>query len=870
MNIGLGQAVAGAAGAAGMGLFSYNRGNYMMDQKLHFARYTAGCNLAIAQTNMYRQDITDLTSLTCTRMDVYHSIAAMTATILTALFCPGRLGLHTPPPPGWLMGLFMVNLAGTYLWLGLTMWLAMHASLRADSALTHMLTRFVRLPVPAQWMLDRARKFLSSYEEQPLSEAFRLPFTRHQRKGSPGEGPYNESMEFDADAERRARHGHDVPAWYRKEKAVDHGCTVETMMPFGARGTAPEHFEVYREVQNEWWPYDVYSRLSIFLAFMHLTHCWTYMQIGHHLTETRSVFGAVCVVLPMSVLQQIILTLDIIPSRGQIPVQRIGPFAQWFALVAACLEYKRWFSPWALSLSFVFVYISYGIHIVYTLQLLRLCSPDATKPPAPAEAPGSSWWPGSWQLPSAFQHAIWLVAPPRQLEPGQNDLAGELRAASCAPPGARGLTAEPTPLHEEKRRDVHRALGRQGESPAWFNVKVGLIALLVAWLFLAFGYFIEVANQGTAHPSMLSALGMPNNARDPRYRPAKPGAAEPVEVGTGGAEAGPAVGMKEHAVERRLQALGLTSERISLSSDVNAALRREIAARLSDLLPYVRELASGQRAGSFSVAPSAPVPGAPSLTAPLAASPTRLEVQWPALFEPRILACGHAGGHADAGIPAAITLSRHGRGALVIPAAVSNAQGLAEVSPFVLEGVAAFGPLVAASWDTAGLLLTAAAGVTMECPGRGPSEGRWRCRQLAGAKLPISLAGRPFAGALALGRHPKQAVLRAAVAFPGESSLAVFSRAGREAAPWLPAGEVRISGPASALSFAAEDSLLLAAPDGSVAEMQLADGTLTAAATAPGREGHIWQAACRLPGRGIVRLALNPVGAALEPTLLLE
>lgn len=59
---------------------------------------------------------------------------------------------------------------------------------------------------------------------------------------------------------------------------------------------------------------------------------------------------------------------------------------------------------------------------------------------------------------------------------------------------------------------------------------------------------------GTAHPSLLNALGMPNNARDPRYRPAKPGHHEPVEVGTGGVLAGPARGVHSSAVERRLQA----------------------------------------------------------------------------------------------------------------------------------------------------------------------------------------------------------------------------------------------------------------------------------------------------------------------------
>mmetsp|Transcript_22545 Transcript_22545/g.70882 ORF Transcript_22545/g.70882 Transcript_22545/m.70882 type:complete len:876 (-) Transcript_22545:111-2738(-) len=874
MEIGVGQAAVGAAGAVGVGLFSYNRGNYMMDQKLHFGRYTAGLNMAIAQTGQYRQDITQLTNLTCTRMDVYHSIAAMTATILTALFCPGRLGLHTPPPPGWLMGLFMVNLAGCYLYLGLTMWLCMHASLRADSALTHMLTRFVRLPIPSQGMIDSARAYLSSFEQQPLSEAFRIPFMRHRYMASSSEGPYNEDMELDPDAQSRTRHGHDVPAWYRKEKAIDHDEPMESMLPRNARSSAPEHFEVYREIQNEWWPYDVYSRLSIFLAFMHLTHCWTYMQIGHHMTETRSVFAAACVVLPMTVLQQIILTLDIIPDKGEFPIQRIGPFAMWFGYVAAVLEYKRWYTPGGMVLSFVLVYIAYGIHVIYTIQLLRLCSPDMTGPPVPAESPGASWWPGSWCLPSAFQHSIWLVAPPQQLEPGQTDLVSEMRGAchddsgspSAASPDA--LTAEA--VRSEKRKDVHRALGRQGESPAWFNVKTGLVAMLIAWIFLIIGYSIEVANQGTPHPSFISAPGMPNNLRDPRYRKAKPGYGEPVEVGTGGAEAGPAVGMREEAVERRLQAFNEAPQPFKIGGEDNSAVRLEIAERLYDLLPLLRELARGYRRGNSQIGlpPAAPV-AAPLLQAP---APLRAQVQWPALFQPRLLACGPPSAHGEGHGLAAVALSRHGRGAvLTVSSSAGEVASPAGLSPFTLEGVAAFGPLIAAAWDEAGLLLASAAGTTMECPGHAPSDGRWRCRPLPGAKLPISLAGRPFAGVAAIARAEGKAGMRAAIVHPGESTMTLYSRAGREAAPWLPAGEVSTSLAPAALSLTAKEALLLAPGGGAVTRLRVQDGAFTEAAPAvPDREGHVWQATCGMPNGGVVRLALDPSDAmALEPTLLL-
>eukprot|EP00446_Apocalathium_sp_SHHI-4_P024680 CAMPEP_0177261754 /NCGR_PEP_ID=MMETSP0367-20130122/60000_1 /TAXON_ID=447022 ORGANISM="Scrippsiella hangoei-like, Strain SHHI-4" /NCGR_SAMPLE_ID=MMETSP0367 /ASSEMBLY_ACC=CAM_ASM_000362 /LENGTH=48 /DNA_ID= /DNA_START= /DNA_END= /DNA_ORIENTATION= len=41
-------AAAAATAGVGAGLFSYNRGNYMFDQKMHYTRFQAGLNMAIA------------------------------------------------------------------------------------------------------------------------------------------------------------------------------------------------------------------------------------------------------------------------------------------------------------------------------------------------------------------------------------------------------------------------------------------------------------------------------------------------------------------------------------------------------------------------------------------------------------------------------------------------------------------------------------------------------------------------------------------------------------------------------------------------------------------------------------------------------
>eukprot|EP00437_Effrenium_voratum_P053165 CAMPEP_0181538630 /NCGR_PEP_ID=MMETSP1110-20121109/75966_1 /TAXON_ID=174948 /ORGANISM="Symbiodinium sp., Strain CCMP421" /LENGTH=713 /DNA_ID=CAMNT_0023670239 /DNA_START=69 /DNA_END=2207 /DNA_ORIENTATION=+ len=702
-----GYAAAGAAtaGSVGMGLFGYNRGNYMMDQKLHWSRFNAGFAMACAQTDQYKEDLVDLTTLTTNRMHVYADIAGMTATILTAIFCPGRVGLHTPPPPGWFMGLMMVNVGGAYIWLGLTMWLAMHACLRANAATTHMLTRFVRLPIPGNWMLDRARKFLGSWEEQPLREVLRIPWTRHQYRDDGAtfqEG--SENMEINAEALRRTRHGADVPAWYRKEQSIDKGEAFESMMPLAAQGSAPEHFEVYREIQNEWWPYDVYARISIFLAFMHLLHCWTYQHMGHLFCENRAVFVVGLVCIPTCVLQNILLTLDIMPGMISFSFQRLGPLAQLVAWVALAIEYQPYYDPGTAFIGYVLVYITYAFHIIYTLQLLRICAPDFSAPDQ-AEVPAGTWWPGQWRLPKAFKHTIWLVAPPRHLEPGQTDLVGEMRRASEGGTPGLGQAGRLTyDAAEAKRRDVHRALGKQGESPAWFNVRTGLLGLLIAWIYLVIGFTIEIANAHTTHPSVLNAFGLPNNLRDPRYRPPKVGYHEPTEVGTGGSVHGPAVGIAHHA--RRLQVEGLLQEGL----DMAALPRDELAAKIRRVLPFLSELSENKRF---------PLPMSASMIDAHAAvvEPAPTEIQWPKLFEPRLL-CSHA--------QRILALSHHGRGALITP-------GSPVASPVALLGV--HGPLRAAHWDAKGLLLLASSGVTFEC--ETPAADAWSCRDTRLPALPL-------------------------------------------------------------------------------------------------------------------------------------
>merc|ERR1719506_669067 len=179
----------------------------------------------------------------------------------------------------------------------------------------------VRLPIPSQRQLDRARRLFSSWERQNVLELFRVPFFMGNRGKFTEDGAPKE-------AGARGRAGGpnltwgapsgSVPNWFAKEKEVDEGRPVESFMPAGARGHAncPEHFEVFRTVQCEYWPFDVYARVCMFLSWMTLTSAWGYFQMGHTITETRAIWAAVCVPIPLFVAQNVLITLDICSPRA--------------------------------------------------------------------------------------------------------------------------------------------------------------------------------------------------------------------------------------------------------------------------------------------------------------------------------------------------------------------------------------------------------------------------------------------------------------------------------------------------------------------------------------------------------------------------
>merc|ERR1712187_160318 len=110
--------------------------------------------------------------------------------------------------------------------------------------------------------------------------------------------------------------------------------------------------------------------------------------------------------------------------------------------------------------------------------------------------------------------------------------------------------------------------------------------------------------------------------------------------------------------------------------------------------------------------------------------------------------------------------------------------------------------------------------------------------------------------------------IRTAIAFPGENTIALFSRSGRanSGAPWLPAGEVQSPWDIAAAAFAlGGETLLLMSHHGALSHISTVDGRAMASTPAiDDTDGHVWQAACRLQEKNIARLAMRPTASAIK------
>jgi len=533
-------AAIGGTGASGAWLFSYNKENYGFDTGMRFGRFMMARGNANAQVSQYREDIAGIVGTTVTKCDAWTSVTTLFLAVGAALSCAGRIGMHGCAPPGWYCALFSGSIFMSIMFNGTALWFSMHASMRAQCAATSLLTRTVRLPIPSMGQLDQARVFASSFEKQEARDMFRVPFMRHA-----SDAPDMPHFEEESKGKKSKKHSmHDpqkefgstardtVPTWIRDEVVVDKGdgFVGGGKAPIHEPDEVPDHFKLLMKAQEEWRDYDIYARISMLYGVVSFLYAITYYAVGYAIVELRGFWAMWSLPMVFMTAQMLIMRLDILKEgQHRLPnAQWLGHLAPYFAVTACTLEYKYYYSESSVALAYGFALLAQFAHFVMALRMLDLAWPDEKKADMPEE-PGRQWWPGSWQVPSAFTKHLWFITPPNKLDPAVSPcLMHEMEDMAAHGGGFETITRRKTPAGKDKKgmmtseedEFAHQGCswpfqGRRCKDQAWQLMRVVILTAAAQWLIAMVATSAEII---LGPDSLMKPPGEPPWIRDTKYR----------------------------------------------------------------------------------------------------------------------------------------------------------------------------------------------------------------------------------------------------------------------------------------------------------------------------------------------------------------
>lgn len=293
-------------------LFGYNRGNFMFDRKLRQEREYMEQDMRVKQFLLYREDIRDLTNLTVSKMDTYMIVALLELGCCLDLLVEGVIRNSTGPPPVWLLWLYIMSLAEAILFLLLSSWFAIQASVSCHSFSVRLLTQFVRLPLPNKAQLDAASARGTDFERMGISAFARVPVWREQVENI---------IENPSDQ-------------------VTHPTSVAGLAEMSANNVRSlDHIRLYRDLQMNWQAYDAYARACLCIGSYTFLHAVAYYSIGLFVTELHAPWAScgACVSLPL--LSWLLVRLDIyFSTRRQVAISIFLMSGPLLAMPAATLQ----------------------------------------------------------------------------------------------------------------------------------------------------------------------------------------------------------------------------------------------------------------------------------------------------------------------------------------------------------------------------------------------------------------------------------------------------------------------------------------------------------------------------------------------------
>lgn len=277
-------------GAAAKELFDYNREMYEFDQGQRLDRELLRMEMQIKRFQLFREDVRDLVELTVGKMEMYHVVGALVLECTVIYYTEGRIRTSSPP---FLLGLYWLSAAGTFIYVLLCVWFSMYASISSHSFGVRLLTRFIRLPIPGSQQINALNARLTDFERQG-KKIMRIPFTRdvpqwQQRRDlkdqpDPGLGVGEGDENFMTAVVQ--------PGGMKQQDLLEEGVQAyqddEIGLQQAAQNLPGKHIRLFRELQAKWQCYDAYARVSMSLGVNHICMTMSYYVIGLTVLEYRS------------------------------------------------------------------------------------------------------------------------------------------------------------------------------------------------------------------------------------------------------------------------------------------------------------------------------------------------------------------------------------------------------------------------------------------------------------------------------------------------------------------------------------------------------------------------------------------------------
>jgi len=357
-------AAASAAAAAGAGgtLFQYNRENYLYDRKMRQETEYQIMDFRIKQAELWREDVRDIIGLTSVKMDTYLIVNAVQLGFTVMAFCEGRLASGTPT---WLVGCHTLSLAGAFMYLLMSVWFSMHASITAKSYETRLLTQLVRLPVPSWTQLEGARTYGSTFEKAKTNQMFRVPFVMGTQQQVLGEAATSSESQEQGSIEG----GEGSTDLWGLEGRGEGIYELD-----GSIRTNPDqlrHLNLIKEVMKYWQSYDGFARVAMSMGTNQLILGLSYYVIGYVLISNKAIMACWLVVLLFMVIATALIRLDMsltgLEFRAAVVLVSAGP-----ALTAVAAQQWRLHTVKGYELVHLLAPLPYAAEAAWLMLLLYI------------------------------------------------------------------------------------------------------------------------------------------------------------------------------------------------------------------------------------------------------------------------------------------------------------------------------------------------------------------------------------------------------------------------------------------------------------------------------------------------------------------